>query len=171
MTDEKKKDNINIPDDIEELLDELLDMEEKAAEEAEGEPSEVMALPMIPLRGLHIFPNMVLHFDVGREKSVKALETAMVTNQKIFLTSQKDEDVELPVKDDYYSIGVVAKIKQIDKISVKKTTLFLIIHSYQLFLFSIANATKPLLNTIHYLHQLSLMVSPSIPVAGMIPFE
>lgn len=116
MTDEKKKDNINIPDDIEELLDELLDMEEKAAEEAEGELSEVMALPMIPLRGLHIFPNMVLHFDVGREKSVKALETAMVTNQKIFLTSQKDEDVELPVKDDYYSIGVVAKIKQMLKL-------------------------------------------------------
>ncbi len=116
MTDEKKKDNINIPDDIEELLDELLDMEEKAAEEAEGEPSEVMALPMIPLRGLHIFPNMVLHFDVGREKSVKALETAMVTNQKIFLTSQKDEDVELPVKEDYYSIGVVAKIKQMLKL-------------------------------------------------------
>ncbi len=59
---------------------------------------------------------MVLHFDVGREKSVKALETAMVTNQKIFLTSQKDEDVELPVKDDYYSIGVVAKIKQMLKL-------------------------------------------------------
>ena len=116
MTDEKKKDNINLPDDIEELLDELLDMEEKAAEEAEGEQPEVMALPMIPLRGLHIFPNMVLHFDVGREKSVKALETAMVTNQKIFLTSQKDEDVELPVKDDYYSIGVVAKIKQMLKL-------------------------------------------------------
>ena len=56
MTDEKKKDNINIPDDIEELLDELLDMEEKAAEEAEGEPSEVMALPMIPLRGASHIP-------------------------------------------------------------------------------------------------------------------
>lgn len=116
MTDEKKKDNINIPEDIEELLDELLDMEEKAQEEAEANPSETAALPMIPLRGLHIFPNMVLHFDVGREKSVKALETAMVTNQKIFLTSQKDEDVELPVKDDYYSIGVVAKIKQMLKL-------------------------------------------------------
>ena len=116
MTDEKKKDNINIPEDIEELLDELLDMEEKAEEEAVANPSGAAALPMIPLRGLHIFPNMVLHFDVGREKSVKALETAMVTNQKIFLTSQKDEDVELPVKDDYYSIGVVAKIKQMLKL-------------------------------------------------------
>lgn len=116
MTDEKKKDNINIPEDIEELLDELLDMEEKAEEEAAANPYETAALPMIPLRGLHIFPNMVLHFDVGREKSVKALETAMVTNQKIFLTSQKDEDVELPVKDDYYSIGVVAKIKQMLKL-------------------------------------------------------
>lgn len=116
MTDEKKKENLNIPDDIEELLDELLDMEEKAAEEAEGNQSENESLPMIPLRGLHIFPNMVLHFDVGREKSVKALETAMVTNQKIFLTSQKDEDVELPVKDDYYSIGVVSKIKQMLKL-------------------------------------------------------
>ena len=116
MTDKKNNENLNIPEDIEELLDELLDMEEKAAEEVQNSSSELNALPMIPLRGLHIFPNMVLHFDVGREKSVKALETAMVTNQMIFLTSQKDEDVELPVKEDYYSMGVVAKIKQMLKL-------------------------------------------------------
>lgn len=116
MIDEKKKENLNIPEDIEELLDELLDLEDTEKEQHEDESETKPVFPMIPLRGLNIFPNMVLHFDVGREKSVKALEAAMVTNQKIFLTSQKDEDVELPVKDDYYSIGVVAKIKQMLKL-------------------------------------------------------
>ena len=51
---------------------------------------ESIVLPMIPLRGLSVFPNMVLHFDIGREKSINALEKAMITNQHIFLTSQKD---------------------------------------------------------------------------------
>ena len=92
MMDEKKKDNYNLPEEIEEILDELLDGETE--EEASDIQDEKIALPMIPLRGLNIFPNMVLHFDVGREKSVKALEMAMVTDQRLFLVSQKDEDVE-----------------------------------------------------------------------------
>ena len=50
-----------------------------------------LILPMIPLRGLTIFPNMVLHFDIGREKSINALEKAMIKNQYIFLVTQKDE--------------------------------------------------------------------------------
>ena len=114
MMDEKKKDNYNLPEEIEEILDELLDGETE--EEASDIQDEKIALPMIPLRGLNIFPNMVLHFDVGREKSVKALEMAMVTDQRIFLVSQKDEDVEFPATDDYYSIGVVSKIKQMLKL-------------------------------------------------------
>ncbi len=73
-------------------------------------------LPLIPLRGLSVFPFMVLHFDVGREKSVKALEEAMLRDQHIFLTTQKDIDVDLPTIDDFYQIGTVSKIKQMLKL-------------------------------------------------------
>ena len=67
---------------------------------------EYIRLPLIPLRGLTIFPNMVLHFDVGREKSVAAIEEAMLNESKIFLVTQKDPEVEIPEsKDDMYSIG------------------------------------------------------------------
>ena len=72
--------------------------------------SEVM--PLIPLRGLTVFPNMVVHFDLGREKSIVALERAMVMNQTVFLASQKDADLDLPTQSDIYEIGTVAKIKQ-----------------------------------------------------------
>lgn len=72
----------------------------------------VMELPMIPLRGLTVFPNMVLHFDIGREKSINALEKAMITGQYIFLSSQKDENTDLPTPDDFYHIGTIGKIKQ-----------------------------------------------------------
>lgn len=77
---------------------------------------EMMELPMIPLRGLSIFPNMVLHFDIGREKSINALEKAMVMNQHIFLASQKDDNTDLPTVDDFYHIGTVGKIKQMLKL-------------------------------------------------------
>ncbi len=78
--------------------------------------AEFVELPMIPLRGLSVFPNMVLHFDIGREKSINALEKAMVNNQYIFLSSQKDENVDLPTPDDFYNIGTIAKIKQMLKL-------------------------------------------------------
>jgi ATP-dependent Lon protease len=66
---------------------------------------ESIDLPMIPLRGLSVFPNMVLHFDIGREKSINALEKAMVSNQYIFLASQIDENTDLPTPDDFYHVG------------------------------------------------------------------
>ena len=72
--------------------------------------SEVM--PLIPLRGLTVFPNMVVHFDLGREKSILALERAMVMNQTVFLVAQKDADLDLPTTSDIYEYGTVAKIKQ-----------------------------------------------------------
>ncbi len=74
------------------------------------------AMPCIPLRGLLIFPNTVLHFDVGREKSIKALETAMAGNKLLFVASQKDENILIPTEDDYYRVGTVVKIKQMLKI-------------------------------------------------------
>lgn len=75
-----------------------------------------MKYPMIPLRGLSIFPHMVLHFDIGREKSINALEEAMMNEQYIFLVSQKDENTDLPVGKDFYKIGAVAKVKQMLKL-------------------------------------------------------
>ncbi|MEA4922246.1 MAG: endopeptidase La [Eubacteriaceae bacterium] len=75
-----------------------------------------LILPMIPLRGLTIFPNMVLHFDIGREKSINALEKAMIKNQHIFLATQKDETTDLPTVNDFYHIGTIARIKQMLKL-------------------------------------------------------
>ena len=75
----------------------------------------IVEMPLIPLRGLSVFPHMVLHFDVGREKSIKALEEAMIVDQKIFLTSQKDMDVDTPTEEDVYEFGTVCKIKQMLK--------------------------------------------------------
>jgi len=74
---------------------------------------EMMHLPLIPLRGLMVFPHMVLHFDVGRPRSVAALEQAMVEEQLVFLVAQKDGDVEEPAVSDLCQVGTVALIKQV----------------------------------------------------------
>lgn len=70
-------------------------------------------LPLIPLRGLTVFPGMVLHFDVGRKKSIAAIEAAMSGEQLVFLSYQKDGFVEVPTKEDISKIGVVAEVRQI----------------------------------------------------------
>ncbi|KEI02522.1 endopeptidase La [Clostridium botulinum] len=77
---------------------------------------KLQILPLIPLRGLTIFPHMVLHFDVGREKSLLAVEEAMLNGQKIFLTSQKEAKIEDPDESDIYNIGAICNIKQILKL-------------------------------------------------------
>ena len=99
MTDKKDKDEI-----------ELKDIDD------EPDSKDFFVVPLIPLRGTTIFPNMVLNFDIGREKSINALEKAMIVDQHIFLATQKDENLELPTADDFYSIGTVAKIKQMLKL-------------------------------------------------------
>ena len=73
-------------------------------------------LPMIPLRGITIFPYMVLHFDVGREKSIAALDEAMLKDQEIFLVPQKESKVEEPTKDDLLEIGTLCVIRQLLKL-------------------------------------------------------
>ncbi len=73
-------------------------------------------LPLIPLRGIIIFPYMILHFDVGREKSILALEEAMENGQKIFLSAQKEAETEEPIVEDIYDIGTICEIKQILKL-------------------------------------------------------
>lgn len=76
----------------------------------------IIELPVIPLRGLVVFPDMVLHFDVGRKKSVAALKNAMQNNQKVFLVCQKDASIDDPGFNDMYSIGVICNIKQMVRI-------------------------------------------------------
>ncbi|WP_315121405.1 endopeptidase La [uncultured Clostridium sp.] len=77
---------------------------------------ELIVLPLIPLRGITIFPYMVMHFDVGREKSILALEEAMLNGQKIFLAAQKEAKVEEPEEKDIFQVGTICNIKQILKL-------------------------------------------------------
>lgn len=78
--------------------------------------NNLIQIPVIPLRGLVVFPDMTLHFDVGRQKSVAALRSAMKNDQKIFLVSQRNASVDDPEFDDVFEIGVVCEIKQMIKI-------------------------------------------------------
>lgn len=73
-------------------------------------------LPMIPLRGITIFPYMVLHFDVGRDKSIASLDEAMLKNQEIFLVPQKDSKIENPTREDLLDIGTLCVIRQLLKL-------------------------------------------------------
>ena len=75
--------------------------------------SRTMELPVLPLRGMMIFPGMVLHFDVGRPKSIAALEECMTARQKIFLVAQKNEETEDPAPADFCAVGTVATVRQV----------------------------------------------------------
>lgn len=77
-----------------------------------AENNDYIDMPIVPLRGLVVFPDMVLHFDVGRKKSVSAIKTAMRGSDKIFLVAQRDPSVDEPSIDDLYDIGVICTIKQ-----------------------------------------------------------
>ena len=72
-----------------------------------------VSMPVLALRGLMVFPHMVLHFDVGRVKSVAALEEAMMGNQKVFLVAQQDADVDDPAVEELCRVGTVATVKQV----------------------------------------------------------
>lgn len=73
-------------------------------------------LPLIPLRGLAIFPYMILNFDVGREISLKALDAGALNDDLVFLTSQKEAETDEPTIDDFYHVGTICKIKQMIKL-------------------------------------------------------
>ena len=73
-------------------------------------------LPMVPLRGLTIMPEMIVHFDVSRESSIAAVQEAMTEEQKIFLVSQKSIETEKPTQEDVFEIGTIATVKQIMKL-------------------------------------------------------
>lgn len=81
--------------------------------------NETRSLPMVALRGLTIMPEMIVHFDVSRERSIAAIQQAMVEEQEIFLVAQKSIETENPGQDDVYEIGTVASVKQLIKLSKK----------------------------------------------------
>ncbi|MDR2655976.1 MAG: endopeptidase La [Oscillospiraceae bacterium] len=83
----------------------------------EKNAKETKTLPMLALRGLVAFPGTIIHFDVQRDKSKKALELAMSQNQEVFLTAQKDIRVDDPEPEDLYSVGVAAKVRQVMRVS------------------------------------------------------
>jgi len=74
------------------------------------------SIPLLPLRGLLVYPSMVLHLDVGREKSVKALEHCMIDDHMILLCSQSEVNIEEPKQEDIYQVGTIAKVRQMLKL-------------------------------------------------------
>ncbi len=78
--------------------------------------NQEMTVPLLPLRGLLVYPTMVLHLDVGREKSVQALERAMIDEHLIFLATQIDAGIDTPEEDDIYHVGTLSKVKQMLKL-------------------------------------------------------
>jgi len=78
--------------------------------------SEIKALPLLPLRGILVFPYMVIHLDVGRTKSVQAIEEAMIQDRVIFLATQREAQTDEPGEDDIFQIGTVAEVKQLLKL-------------------------------------------------------
>lgn len=92
--------------------------EKKMSEkEIKTKENEKEIYPCVPLRGVSIFPNTVVHFDIGRDKSIKALEAAMAGGRMLFVTSQKDENILIPTFDDVYRVGTIVRVNQMLKIN------------------------------------------------------
>ncbi len=84
--------------------------------ERNEETRQILTMPVIPLRGMTILPSTVIHFDLNKEKSMQALEYAMIKGGKLFLTAQKDPGVETPGEEQLYKVGTIAVVKQITKL-------------------------------------------------------
>ena len=107
--------------------------------------TEIVTMPMIAMRGIVLFPNMILHFDVGRKKSIAALEEAMKGNREVFLASQiniEEDEIKL---DNVNKVGVVAEIRQIIK-NNGGTTRILVEGKYRA---SFARAQRRVLDKVH----------------------
>lgn len=103
---------------VEAVLEDLENLEDfdDQEENEKTQDCQSIELPFVPLRGLTIFPKTIVNFDIGREKSKRALDEAMNTGKYLFVSSQKDDDVILPTADDYYKIGTIVRIKQVLKL-------------------------------------------------------
>jgi len=80
------------------------------------EAGQVLTMPLIPMRGMTILPDIVIHFDLNREKSIQALEMAMIKGGKLFLVTQKDGSEDDPGEDDLCHMGTISTVKQITKL-------------------------------------------------------
>ena len=116
MADEKKTfegiDETTLENEIERAVDEDAFSDEEIEDLLHVAEVKITGMPVIPLRGITVFPTMLLHFDVGREKSISALENAMMSNQMVFLVTQKNPDTDLPTPEDFFEVGTTARIKQ-----------------------------------------------------------
>jgi ATP-dependent Lon protease len=90
----------------------MKDIKEIINEEIVKEDKKNITLPAIAMRGLVTFPKMIMHFDVSRVMSVKAIEMALKADRKIFIVTQKDVHLENPQEKDLYKIGVIAEVRQ-----------------------------------------------------------
>jgi len=79
----------------------------------EWDLTQAVTMPTIALRGLTVFPNVLIHFEVARDASIKALEVAMKAGSPVFLVGQKDMSVEVPEAKDLYTVGTMSNIRQI----------------------------------------------------------
>ncbi len=103
------------------LVEEKLSIEEQKLKTIERKiedmlDTEILKIPAVALRGMVILPGMIAHFDISRDRSIRAIEQCMVDSQKIFLSAQKDVEQEEPGADDVYHIGVIAEVKQVIKL-------------------------------------------------------
>lgn len=103
---------------------------------------ERVLLPSVALRGLTVFPEMIIHFDLSRNKSIEAVERAMMGEQKIFLVAQKDPDTEEPGIDEVYAMGTVAKIKQVSKLPGNNIVRVLVEGEYRATLIAFADVQE-----------------------------
>ncbi|MDE6970472.1 MAG: LON peptidase substrate-binding domain-containing protein, partial [Eubacterium sp.] len=77
---------------------------------------EIMkVMPAVSLRGMVILPGMIIHFDISKSQSIRAVEEAMQKDEKIFLVTLKNKDAKEPQQEDFYEIGVIAKVRQLIK--------------------------------------------------------
>ena len=107
------------------------------------------SMPMVALRGLVIFPEMTLHFDVGRAKSVRAVKAAMEQKTNIFLAAQMDMECDDPRYDDIFSAGVVCEIKQVVKLPGTDTLRVVVYGLYRAELLHINSANPYLSAVVH----------------------
>ncbi len=109
--------DIKVEKDIE-FLDENKDVPENHAFENDDiEVDEPRMYPCIPLRAITIFPNTVVYFDIGREKSMRALEVAMKSDRLLFVSTQIDSSILIPTVNDIYKMGTIVKVKQMLKVN------------------------------------------------------
>ena len=128
---------------------------------------DIMRMPTIALRGLVVFPNNVVHFEVGREKSIAAVEWAMSNSSHIFLITQREMDTETPTVEDLYEYGVVAEVKQVLRVS-DDVVKVLVEGKYRARLLALDNGGKFLIATIKPAPLRGVRVGNSIQMEAML---